>query len=107
MSCCAVARQTSVGIGEMTSKPVVVLALSRSVAGQMFSCEDLERLGAVAQVLGPFDSLSLAQDRPLQEAVIAVTGWGSPAFDAELLAQAPKLKLVVHSAGSVKPIATE
>ena len=39
----------------MTSKPVVVLALSPSVAGQMFSCEDLERLRAVAEVLGPVE----------------------------------------------------
>jgi phosphoglycerate dehydrogenase-like enzyme len=34
-----------------------------------------------------------------------VTGWGSPAFDEELLDAAARLRLLAHSAGSVKGVA--
>src|SRR5437763_7693158 len=33
---------------------------------------------------------------------VVVTGWGSPKFTAPVLENAKKLKLVVHSAGSIK-----
>jgi phosphoglycerate dehydrogenase-like enzyme len=32
-----------------------------------------------------------------------MTGWGSPGLDAKLLAAAPRLKIMAHSAGTVKP----
>ena len=38
---------------------------------------------------------------------VAVTSWGTPALTAELLDCAPDLKLVIHAAGSVKPISTD
>lgn len=43
----------------------------------------------------------------IQGAHVAVTSWGSPAMTRELLDEAPDLKLVLHAAGSVKPIVTE
>lgn len=43
----------------------------------------------------------------LQGADIAVTSWGTPSLTKDLLDAAPNLKLVVHGAGSVKPIVTD
>jgi phosphoglycerate dehydrogenase-like enzyme len=40
----------------------------------------------------------------LPQAQVAITGWGSARFDEALLARSPKLKLIAHSAGSVKRI---
>jgi phosphoglycerate dehydrogenase-like enzyme len=34
----------------------------------------------------------------------AITSWDSPAFDADVLSHAPNLKLILHAAGSVKPL---
>ena len=45
--------------------------------------------------------------RLLAGADFAVTSWGCPAFDSQLLDAAPDLKLVVHAAGSVKSIVTD
>ncbi|WP_219536447.1 hydroxyacid dehydrogenase [Nonomuraea guangzhouensis] len=37
---------------------------------------------------------------------VLVTGWGAPKLDAEFLAAAPKLSLVLYGAGSIKPMVT-
>ncbi len=36
----------------------------------------------------------------------AITSWGSPKFDAEVVAQCPQLRFIGHAAGSIKPIVT-
>ncbi len=38
---------------------------------------------------------------------VYVTAWGSPRLDAEIIAAAPKLKLLTHLCGSVKPVITD
>lgn len=40
----------------------------------------------------------------LKDADIAVTSWGCPTFDRDILDAAPALKLVLHAAGSIKGI---
>lgn len=42
----------------------------------------------------------------VKNADVLMTTWGSAAIDEEVLAQAPKLRLLVHCAGSVKGIVT-
>ena len=42
----------------------------------------------------------------LAEAEILVTGWGSRLVDADVLATAPRLRAVVHTAGSVRSVVT-
>ena len=43
----------------------------------------------------------------IKDADIAITSWGSTPLDEELLNECPNLKLVVHAAGSVKPIVSD
>ncbi|MFD9410587.1 hydroxyacid dehydrogenase [Streptomyces sp. NPDC059989] len=43
----------------------------------------------------------------LAEAEVLLTFWGAPAVDARALAAAPRLKAVVHAAGSVKHLVTD
>jgi len=92
----------------MSDKPVVAMALSRTVHEQMFAPQDLARLRAAANVVGPAETGALEHVAPLlKDAIVAISGWGSAAFDDALLAQCPRLRLVAHSAGSVKAIVTE
>ncbi|MEU9135894.1 hydroxyacid dehydrogenase [Streptomyces sp. NPDC048404] len=42
----------------------------------------------------------------LAETEILITGWGCPVLDADTLGAAPKLRAVLHAAGSVKSFAT-
>jgi phosphoglycerate dehydrogenase-like enzyme len=42
----------------------------------------------------------------LADVEVLITGWGCPPLDEAVLAAAPKLRAVLHAAGSVKPLAT-
>jgi phosphoglycerate dehydrogenase-like enzyme len=42
--------------------------------------------------------------RLLARAEVLVTGWGSDLVDVDVLAAAPRLRAVVHTAGSVRPV---
>lgn len=87
----------------MSSKPIVAMALSRAVHEQMFAPDDLARLREAATVVGPADTGAAGHVRPLLgDATVAITGWHTCPFDANLLDCAPNLRLIAHSAGSVK-----
>jgi phosphoglycerate dehydrogenase-like enzyme len=88
--------------------PIVALAHSQAIADMMFVPGDLARLRAVAEVIGPAQTAAPDEIRPLlRDAMVAISGWGTPKFDAEQLAAAPHLKLVAHSAGTVKTIVSD
>src|ERR1051325_8726660 len=98
-------RTQILGSRRMSGKPVVALVLSPQVAEMMFDPRDLDRLKSAAAVFGPFDKSDLSGLKiGLAESTAIITGWGSPQFDQKLLSTAPKLKLIAHSAGSVKPV---
>lgn len=77
---------------------------------QLFPEPLLRRLLAVLD----FDPGLVAEDfadpavQPvLAEAEVLVTGWGAPRLRDEVIAEAPKLRAVLHAAGSVKSIVGE
>lgn len=79
-----------------------------ALAPIMFREADLCRLREAADVVGPFDRAEVEKLREgLAGATVVVTGWGSPRFDEMLLECAGGVKLLAHSAGSVKGIVTE
>ncbi|MBP2471726.1 phosphoglycerate dehydrogenase-like enzyme [Crossiella equi] len=62
----------------------------------------------VALAPGVLTRLDVPEARPvLAEAEVLVTGWGCPPLDEQVLAAAPKLRAVVHTAGSVRGHVTE
>ncbi|MDQ0540938.1 phosphoglycerate dehydrogenase-like enzyme [Curtobacterium flaccumfaciens] len=46
-------------------------------------------------------------ERTARETVLAVTGWGSPRFNAPVLSRYPHLQGIVHATGSIRPIVTD
>ena len=89
-------------------KPTVALALSRTIHDMMFTPQDLQRLRDAAHVIGPPQVATQEQIAPLlAEATVAITGWGTAPMTNGLLSAAPKLRLVAHSAGSVKTLVSE
>ncbi len=92
----------------MSGKPMVALALTSSVHDMMFTSDELARLRTVANLVGPVEIASPETIAPLlKEATVAITGWGTPRFDRSIIADAGSLKLVAHSAGSVKSIVSD
>ena len=64
-----------------------------------------EALGEV--VLNPGEASVENVKATIKDADIAVTSWGNTTLTKEILDEAPNLKLVVHAAGSVKPIESD
>jgi len=65
----------------------------------------LDRLATSCMILDQRPLQSFHDDRArdvLKRADILLTGWGCPPIDREVLALAPQLKLIAHSAGTVK-----
>lgn len=65
---------------------------------------ELEELGPVG--LAPSLEDSDETRNVLKDAEILLTGWGSRLVDADVLAMAPRLRAVVHTAGSVRSVVT-
>lgn len=67
----------------------------------------LQGLGRVVLSPTPDDHLSDRVRPALARAEVLVTGWGTPLVDGPVLDAAPRLRAVVHTAASVRAIASE
>ena len=89
----------------MSDRPVAVLAMAPALTPELFSPAQHERLRALCEVpdadpLTRFDDVRAA--RLLGAAHVLLTGWGCPRLDPAVLARAPRLRAVIHAAGTVK-----
>lgn len=92
-----------------SGQPVVCFAMADESFRAAFDATILDRLAATAtlvrddtgapRVLHDFDS---ATQPWLPEVEVLITGWGAPVVDRDVLRRLPRLRAVVHSAGSVK-----
>ncbi|MFE7897617.1 hydroxyacid dehydrogenase [Streptomyces sp. NPDC057424] len=93
----------------MSQRPQALFAMAAENVPQVFPPEVLARLSRSVDI----DPALVAQDftgprvlGALARAEILVTGWGCPRLDETVLDAAPRLRAVLHSAGSVKSFAT-
>ncbi|WP_427896176.1 hydroxyacid dehydrogenase [Kribbella sp. GL6] len=80
-------------------KPSALVALSVEHWPLLFPPDVRRRLERLVRLEGPVERFE--PDR-LAGVEILITGWGCPAVDRQVLAAAPKLRAVLHAAGSVK-----
>ena len=74
----------------------------------LFSNRGWEMLNKLGEVVCNDGAADIENSKKfIKDADIAITSWGSTPLTAEILDEAPNLKLVLHAAGSVKPIVTE
>ena len=94
----------------MSHRPAVLLAMRPALRPLLFDADTELRLArAAAAEPGPaVDDLSspASADR-LAAAEVLVTGWDCPVLDADVLRRAPRLRAVIHAAGSVKHHVTQ
>ncbi|MEV6650372.1 hydroxyacid dehydrogenase [Streptomyces sp. NPDC051219] len=89
------------------NRPRVLLAMGPGVAERLLSDRHRTRLEALARTDSRLVAHELATPAPevsaaLAEAELLLTCWGAPPLSAGVLDAAPKLRAVVHAAGSVK-----
>ncbi|PKV87340.1 hydroxyacid dehydrogenase [Streptomyces sp. TLI_146] len=94
------------------NRPAVLLAMGPGIAERLLAERHRTRLAALArtdpylvahELVAPAPAVAAA----LAEADVLLTCWGAPPLTAEVLASAPRLRAVVHAAGSVKHHITE
>ncbi|MFK0210046.1 MULTISPECIES: hydroxyacid dehydrogenase [unclassified Streptomyces] len=94
------------------NRPTVLLAMGPGVDGRLLTDSHRARLAALADtdprlvahdLTGPDPRVAAA----LAGAEILLTCWGAPPLTAEVLDRAPRLRAVVHAAGSVKHHVTD
>lgn len=87
----------------------IVVQLPQNQVGTFFDTPTRERLDKLGEIVwNPLDRAWTAEElrEALGEAEAVITSWGSaPISDTELQA-APRLRLIAHMAGSVKPVVT-
>jgi phosphoglycerate dehydrogenase-like enzyme len=90
-----------------TSRPRVAFAMgSDQLRTELFPAELMTRLEATADVaqtpvLSEFTSQRAR--KVLSDLDVLITGWDCPFIDATVLGLAPKLRLIAHAGGTVKP----
>ena len=86
-----------------------LLAMPDGLQHRMFSPAQLARLGELVEVdvSRTVPDLAAARDDELAQVEVLLTGWGSPAVDADALSRMPRLRAVVHTAGTVRFVATD
>lgn len=87
----------------------VRLVMEERRRDDVYSAEVLAAIERVARFdLPPLTAEQLAAEPgALREVEVLLTGWGAPTIDADLLARAPRLRAVLHAAGSIKNLVTD
>lgn len=91
-------------------RPRSAPAMPTDAAAAVLDAAALDALPAVCDLAPPpvLDDLTTARARSvLADVDLLVTGWGCPPLDAAALTAAPRLRAVVHTAGSVRDHVTE
>jgi len=86
-------------------RPRLAFAMSPGKTRFVFDDNAHGRLAELCDILTPeplTDLSTPAARTVLADTEILVTGWGCPAISREILAAAPRLKLIAHAAGTVK-----
>ncbi len=91
----------------MKPPPGVLVVMSPVLTRGLFGETARKRLASLATLLDPEPQASFddaAVTALLPECEVLLTGWGCPMIDGTVLARAPKLRAVIHAAGTVRPI---
>ena len=89
----------------MAQRPVVAIIFDRGTQRFIFDEATLDKLEKRFDLRWPATDQKVSETEAagmLKEAEGCMTCWGSPALTADVLADAPRLKIMAHAAGSVK-----
>jgi phosphoglycerate dehydrogenase-like enzyme len=92
-------------MSSLASRAQILVAITPELRQRLFAPDveaELRKLGQVRFHERPTNLTSAELAAQLGEFDAIITGWGSPAFDASVMAAKGKLRIVAHSAGSIK-----
>ncbi|MEU5346400.1 hydroxyacid dehydrogenase [Streptomyces sp. NPDC020766] len=89
----------------MRPRPAALFAMTAENVPQIFPPDVLARLGDAVEIDPTLTAENFTDTRvrdALADTEILITGWGCPRIDEAVLDAAPKLRAILHAAGSVK-----
>lgn len=90
------------------SRPVVAFAMADAVRARVFPPARAAEVAAIAETAGFLTEYrSDAARAVLARADVLITAWGAPELDTAALQASPRLRAVLHAAGTVKPYLSE
>ncbi|MFH8567077.1 hydroxyacid dehydrogenase [Streptomyces sp. NPDC017993] len=94
------------------ARPTLLLSMGPGIADRLLAERHHTRLAALARTDHRLVAQELAEPTPevaaaLAEVEVLLTCWGAPQLTARVLSAAPRLRAVIHAAGSVKHHVTE
>jgi len=93
-----------------SGRALTVFAMDPVNLPGLFPADLIQRLGDLAQLdpaLCVQDFADARHAAVLAETEVLITGWGCPPIDAAALARMPRLRAVLHAAGSVRSLVSE
>ncbi|ACU70523.1 D-isomer specific 2-hydroxyacid dehydrogenase NAD-binding [Catenulispora acidiphila DSM 44928] len=94
----------------MTARPTVLFAMTHENLPRLFSPRALDRLRELTEI----DACLVVDDfrgpdaaRALASTEVLITSWGAPPIDQRVLDAAPRLRAVLHAAGTVRGYVTD
>jgi phosphoglycerate dehydrogenase-like enzyme len=91
-------------------RPTVVLAMVPLFTEHLFTNTHLDRLRTLCDLPDPTPVTAFEEPRAVEllgRADLLLSSWGCPPIDAHVLARAPRLRAIVHAAGTVKQHVTD
>ncbi len=88
----------------------VLFAVARELRPKLFAPQEEARICAACEVIAADPPASADKGFLLAhvaDAEVVITSWGTARLDADVMAEAPKLALLVHAAGTVKPYVSD
>ena len=91
-------------MGYTPGKPIVTVLIPQRTRASVLTQQAEQRLAELAEVVSPVDPQPDRWDLGglLTGATACLTGWGTPALSDALLARLPHLKLIAHTAGTIR-----
>lgn len=86
----------------------IALLMNPGTRDMVMNQKTVDRLSEIGEVVLNEGNTDAETVKPLLEgATVCVTSWGNQPLNEELLAVCPDLKLLIHAAGSVKPVVSD
>ena len=98
-------RSTVSPSGGTTRRPETMLVLGEDWLRTQFGAAELARLAAAATLADPIAATELSSPpvrARLAVVEVLITSWGCPPLDRDVLGHVPRLRAVLHAAGSVR-----
>lgn len=90
-----------------SERPEAVCVMDPAVADSVLPADLRARLCELVRLAPPSTSGGRDPGAALGDAEILISGWGCPRLTADVLARAPRLRVVIHAAGTVKSLVSE